>query len=382
MPPTRAATALAAHDGRCILPDLSSGSERSSGRPDVGSVVARPLAGRRILLIGIGFYDYERAIADTFRRLGADVHVEDERPRALRNGLAPLRRKFLPISAREHARHLERLFADAMRDGPFSDILVIKGELLDPDFITKLRAANPAAQLISYQWDSLERFPELVQRQALFDRVLTFDQADHARHPDFLLRPTFYRTEIVEAARAPASTPRVDFCFVGWLHHDRLRQVEMLRAQIRERGLSSFFYLFTGMRTALQLKLAGKGEDVHWRPLPFARYAEQIAACRVIIDLPHPRQTGLTMRALEAVGTGKKMMTTAKDVVLYDFYSPEQFDIIDANAPRIDPAFLAAPIPPLPRAVVESYGLEAWALDILGETQPGPFLRDPAARGG
>lgn len=346
---------------------------------DAGAAAVAPLKGRRILLIGIGFYDYERAIADTFRRLGANVHMEDERPLVLRNRLAPLRRKFLPMSAREHASYLEQLFANAMRHGPFSDILVIKGEFLPPDFIAKLRAANPAARLISYQWDSLERFPELVQRQALFDRVLTFDHADHARHTNFLLRPTFYRPEIVEAARAPASVPGTDFCFVGWLHHDRLRQVEMLRAQIREHGLSSFFYLFTGMRTAFQLKLAGKGRDVHWRPLPFARYAEQIAACRVIIDLPHPQQTGLTMRALEAVGTGKKMITTAKDVVLYDFYSPEQFDIIDAEAPRIDPAFLAAPVPPISRKMVQSYGLEAWALDILGATQPRPFLRAPLA---
>jgi hypothetical protein len=287
-----------------------------------------------------------------------------------------LRRKFLPVSPAEQARYLNQLLTNARAHGPFSDILVIKGELLAPEFITALRAINPGVQLISYQWDSLERFPELVQRQTLFDRVLTFDQADHAHYDNFLLRPTFYRPEIVTAACAATDVPMVDFCFVGWLHHDRLQQVEALRAQIRDLGLSSFFYLFTGMRTALQLKLARRGEDVHWRALPFERYAEQIARCRVIIDLPHPRQTGLTMRALEAVGTGKKMITTAGDVTLYDFYSPEQFSIIDPAAPRIDPAFLAAPVTPLPQKIAASYGLRAWALDIIGVTEPGGFLRE------
>lgn len=334
-----------------------------------------PLAGRKVLLIGIGFYDYEAAIADEFRHLGAEVHVEDERPAALRNRLAPLRRKFLPMSDGEQARYLDQLLTRARQRGPFDYILIIKGELLDAAFITALRAAQPCARIISYQWDSMERYPELVERQSLFDRVLTFDHADNARYPNFILRPTFFRPEIVAATRAPAAAPPVDFCFVGWLHHDRLQQVEVLRRQIRELGLSSFFYLFTGLRTGLQLKLTGQGKDVYWRPLPFARYAEQIAACRVIIDLPHPQQTGLTMRALEAVGTGKKMMTTSKDVALYDFYSPEQFSIIDAHNPRIDPTFLAAALPPLPPELVDSYSLRAWALDILGLTAPRPFLR-------
>ncbi len=358
------------------MPDPNHDPNNALNASGTGPGDARPLAGRRILLIGIGFYDYETAIADEFRRLGAEVQVEDERPPALRNRFAPLRRKFLPVSSAEHSRYLDQMLARTRLAGPFDYILIIKGELLDAAFITALRAAQPGARLISYQWDSMERYPELIERQALFDRVLTFDHADHARYPHFLLRPTFFRPEIVAAANAPTSTvPPVDFCFVGWLHHDRLQQVEALRRQIRDLGLSAYFYLFTGMRTALQLKLGGRGEDVYWRPLPFARYAEHMAACRIIIDLPHPRQSGLTMRALEAVGTGKKMVTTSRDVTLYDFYSPEQFLIVDAQDPRIDPAFLAAQVPSLPDTQVDSYSLRNWALDILGLTVPPPFLR-------
>lgn len=363
------------------MADLYRDPTKPQDVPGAGAGDASPLAGRRILLIGIGFYDYETAIADEFRRLGAQVQIEDERPPALRNCLAPLRRKFWAVTDAEHARHLDQILARAKANGPFDYVLIIKGELLDAGFIGALRAAQPGARLISYQWDSMARYPELIERQALFDRVLTFDHADHARYPHFLLRPTFFRPEIVAAAQASASAvPAVDFCFVGWLHHDRLRQIETLRRQIRNLGMAAFLYLFTGMRTALQLKLGGRGEDVYWRPLSFARYAEQIAACRIIIDLPHPHQSGLTMRALEAVGTGKKMVTTSRDVTLYDFYSPEQFLIVDPQDPRIDPAFLAAPVLPLPATLVESYSLRAWALDILGVTAPPPFLRD--AKGG
>lgn len=331
------------------------------------------LVGRKILLFGIGFYDYETAIADEFRQLGASVRVEDERPPALRGRLAPVRRKLLPVSEAEVARHRAAMLARARADGPLDYILVIKGELLDEPFLNALREAQPHARLISYQWDSMARYPALVARQALFDRVLTFDQTDSAAHPGFILRPTFYRPEILTAASAVA--PSVDLCFVGWLHHDRLQQVEALRAQARALGLSAFFYLFTGLRTAVGLHLKGKGDDVRWRPLSFAHYAKHIADCRIIIDLPHPQQTGLTMRALEAVGTGKKLLTTSRDVLLYDFYRPENFSVIDADNPVIDPGFLQSPAVPLPADMAERYSLRAWALDVLGLTEPGDFLR-------
>ncbi len=357
------------------MSDICHEPKKAFATPHDSDGATNPLAGRKVLLIGIGFYDYEAAIANEFRHLGAQVQVEDERPPALRNRLAPLRRKFLPISIGEHSRYLGQLLKRVRQSGPLDYILIIKGELLDSAFIAALREAQPNARIVSYQWDSMERYPELVERQSLFDRVLTFDHADNARYPNFVLRPTFFRPEVVDATHAATGVPPVDFCFVGWLHHDRLQQVEILRRQIRELGLSSFFYLFTGLRTALELKLTGRGEDVYWRPLPFARYAEQIAACSIIIDLPHPQQTGLTMRALEAVGTGKKMVTTSRDVALYDFYSPEQFSIIDAQNPRIDPTFLAAPLQPLPPELVDGYSLRSWALDILGITAPRPFLR-------
>lgn len=341
------------------------------------SLSKTPLVGRRILLIGIGFYDYEQTIAAMFRRLGADVVLEDERPPAMRNMLAPIRRKFLPISHAEHTAHLARLISTASSQGPFDDILVIKGELLDEGFLRSIRLVQPNARLISYQWDSMERFPELARRQSLFDRVLTFDQADHIRYRDFILRPTFYRPEIIEAARRPESVSPFDFCFVGWLHHDRLKQVEALRRQIQNLGMTAFFYLFTGTRTAIQLTLQGKGKDIHRRHLPFNKYAEKIAACRVIIDLPHPRQRGLTMRALEAVAAGKKMITTSQDVKLYDFYHPEQFQVIDGSRPQIDPAFIGSKTPLVPSNIVEQYSLRSWALDVLGVTTPGPFLSNP-----
>jgi hypothetical protein len=158
------------------------------------------------------------------------------------------------------------------------------------------------------------------------------------------------------------------------LHHDRLRQIAAIRSQAETLGLSVFFYFFTGLWTGIGLHFSGKGRDVRFRPLPFSKYVEKLSASKVVVDLPHPLQTGLTMRAIETIGAGKKLMTTALDVSAYEFHRPENVSVLDSEHPRIDPAFLAVPQLALPAETIEPYGLRAWSLDVLGVTEPRDFL--------
>lgn len=328
------------------------------------------LQNRRILLIGIGFYDYEKAIADEFRRLGAEVIADFESAPRARDRFAPFRNRIFPVTDAHHALHHDAVIERSRQFGPLDDVVVINGMLLTDRFLDRLRSLHPNARFVSYLWDSLKRFPKLIERRQFFDRMLTFDPVDAAANPDLLFRPTFFRPELSEVQ--PAAP--LDLCFVGWLHHNRLKQVEALRSQADDMGLSSFFYLFTGIRTGVAMWMRKKSRDVHVRTIPFDIYAKQIAASRVIIDLPHPLQTGLTMRAAEAVGIGKKLLTTATGVSAYDFYRPENVSIIDAQAPLLDPDFLSATYTSLPVKTADRYSLRAWALDILGLTEPKGFL--------
>lgn len=338
----------------------------------------KPLVGQRVLLIGIGFYDYEAAIVAEFRALGAEVVVENEQPPEMRGKLAPLRRRLMPDMSTPLRRHREVMLARARSAGRLDHVVVIKGTLLDQTFIEALRAAQPAACFTAYHWDSMARYPDLVRRQSLFDRVLTFDHADAAAHPEFILRPLFFRPEL-QASR-PAATS-VDLCFVGWLHHDRLRQVETIRNQAKALGLSTFFYFFTGLWTGVSLCFGGRGRDVHIRPLPFARYVEKVSAAKIIVDLPHPLQTGLTMRAIEAVGAGKKLMTTARGIEAYDFYRPENIAVLDAERLQIDTTFIAGHQVELPAETIERYSLNIWSREVLGIAGSAPFVPEAGRMG-
>jgi hypothetical protein len=330
----------------------------------------KPLAGKTVLFIGIGFYDYEQAIADELRRLGAEVSAHEEMPRIASKGLLwPILRRLKVDVSGAVRRHHEALIETARSMPRLDYVLIIKGEHLQPWFLSALRATHPSARLIAYHWDSMARYPELIQRQALFDRVYTFDHADAQAHPEFRLRPLFFRREIGECKQDSQAAKKYDLSFVGWLHHQRLQQIRKLGQWAERSGLRAFFYLFSGWSIGFKLWLQRQGKYVHLRTLSYKNYVRVMQETRIVVDLPHPLQTGLTMRAVETVGAGRKLITTARDIVHYDFYRPQNILVIDPQQLEIDPAFLREDMVQVDPDIVARYSLQAWVHELF-EIEP------------
>lgn len=324
------------------------------------------LTGQRVLLIGIGFYDYEAAIIAELQRHGAAVLAFSQVPASVASGpFAALLRRAGALRSRLIRSHHERILA-TVAGQRIDHVFVIKGDALSADFLTRLRTVLPASRFIAYHWDSLARYPELVGLQHHFDRVYTFDHADAKAFPNFRFRPLFFREST--AKHGPEMT--YDLSFVGWLHHDRLRQVNALHAWSQREGLATYFYLFTGTFSCLKLKLKGLGHLVHARTLKYADYITVTATSRVVVDLPHPLQTGMTMRAIEAVGAGKKLVTTARDIIHYDFFHPSNVLVVDADDPKIAPGFLSEPMVAIDAGVVSRYSLASWVKEIFEVCRP------------
>lgn len=326
------------------------------------------LTGRQILFIGIGFYDYEKSIVERLRSRGAHVDSFQALPPLLRHGVfaTPLRLAGIEGTPliRLHESHILRCTAGTTYD----HVLIIKSTELRPEFLEALRRQQHRAEFILYQWDSLARMPGIGRRIAYFDRVLTFDRQDAMAHPKFAFRPLFYRQDSMPVNPASGnSAPQL--CFVGWLHSDRLETLRRLQAAAESRGVSFQVYLFTGLRTFARLVLRNNSRDVHVRTMPYAELLERYRRATIIVDLPHAQQSGLTMRAIETVGMGRKLMTTARDVVNYDFYSSGNVRVIHAEALKLDADFLREPAGPYPEHVRRRYSLDAWIDDVFAPAQ-------------
>ena len=321
----------------------------------------------RVLLVSPLTFSYHIAICDALRQNGFDPTWWNDK--ASPSTLYKLALRLLPRLTR---RCTEKHFIDQidrMPAGSVDHVLLIKAEGLNARVVRHLRERHPRATLGLYLWDSVDNVKGIHELATLADAVSSFDPID-ARENGWNYRPLFARNV---ALGAPDQTQKAfDWCFIGTIHSDRHRVITRLR-RASVSGTRSFVFAY--FQSPLVLKIRKLFDWTLWSapdgtlstvPMPAADVAAVIARSRAVLDVEHPRQRGLTMRTIETMLTGKKLVTTNRHLLECDLFHPSRAQIIDRHSPNIDQDFLNQPALPVPEALRRRYTCEAWAAELLG----------------
>jgi hypothetical protein len=231
-------------------------------------------------------------------------------------------------------------------------------------------------------WDSFKNKKSNIEDiLPLFDERFSFDKQDCATSKETVVyRPLFFLNDY--AAISESANRRYDLLFIGTIHSDRHRILMKFRNICAANKLSYFYYMF--MPTQLlyyyrslrdsTIRKAGPGA-FHYLPLGKARVLELMEQSNVVLDIEHPKQTGLTIRTIEVMGARRKLLTTNANVVNYDFYHPQNICVIDRNNIQIDVNFLKSPVVKTDDTIYWRYSIDGWLRDIFG-LSPGTMTID------
>jgi hypothetical protein len=182
-----------------------------------------------------------------------------------------------------------------------------------------------------------------------------------------IFRPLFFSRSFASAPKLCRSDFDYDVSFVGTLHSDRLSILNELENQFQKLNLSFKKVYF--LRTLLDYYW-GKLTDPAYRnhkvtdfvttPIPSAAVREIFFKSRVIVDIQHPGQQGLTMRTVEALGSRRKLITTNASIRTYDFYSPENIQIIGRHGDALTSEFFKTPGVEVPESIYNKYSIDGW----------------------
>ncbi len=327
----------------------------------------RRAAQEQALLVCPALFSYHQSIKAEFESLGYATTWWNDRASNDTFHKAGLR--LLPdlVARRSTAtflRQLNRLDAQAI-----SRVLVVKGEGMSDEVIKALRARLPNAHLSLYFWDSVENTPRARAIAPLFDDVATFDPVD-AQALGWTYRPLFARNESIAPPLAEADL-RYDWCFIGTLHSDRYRVIERLRRSAPQR--KAFFFGFAPSRLLLaarylrdpSLRKASAGSVSH-HAMPVAQVVAAVGASRAMLDVEHPRQRGLTMRTIETLLSGRKLITTNRYIADSDLFDPSRVHVIDRHAPQVPDGFYSSPFKPIDDKTCARYSLRHWVTEVAG----------------
>jgi hypothetical protein len=325
---------------------------------------------KKILLLAAKFFNYETEIANRLRDFGAIVDYFDQRPSNsfLTKALIRINSKFLSKKIDDYYKKI----IDETESTRYDYVLFISPEAITKKIFLKLKDKQQYATYILYMWDAIKnKNQSTLDLVPLFDCRFSFDKEDSSDSTyNFTHRPLFYLNDYRSIPKV--DNPKYDLLFIGTIHSDRYRILKSVKLNSSKNNQALFFYPFFPSKILFLVKLLvdpslwhSKLKEFKFRSLDKRSILNLFETSRAIIDIQHPRQTGLTMRTIEVLGAQRKLITTNKDIVTYDFYNPNNIHVIDRENAKVDSNFLYKPLVPLTDKILWKYSLDGWISDIF-----------------
>lgn len=326
------------------------------------------LKDKKILFFSPKAFGYEIAIKKRLEKYGASVVYFDDRPSNGFWGKAVLRAKpeLMKVFVE---RYYKKIFRTLQPKDCFDFIFLLNLEAMPIWFLEKIKSCNPNAQVVFYMWDSINNKPHAAQYLNYCNRAFSFDPSDENKG-GFQFRPLFFINEYKEISKNRDYL--YDLSFIGTAHSDRLKITEELGECIKKQGgqIYKFFYL-QSKKLWFYLKLRDPNfrkthiNDFAYTPLSVSETVNIVAKSRVVVDIQHPKQTGLTMRSIEMIGAERKLITTNNSIKNYDFYSANNICVIDRNNPVVEKSFWGTDYEPIAPELYHKYSIDGWIEDLF-----------------
>lgn len=322
------------------------------------------LENKKVLYVAPVFFGYENEIKGELERQGAQVTFLLDRPfnSPFLKALTRVRREWVIGAAdRYYKKELASINAE------FDYVFVVNGQTLSKQTLSGWRQQFPSAKFILYMWDSFSNRQQTVENLEFFDSVFSFDKND-AQEFGVHFRPLFFSKGFETTEQV---TPEFDISFIGTAHTDRFSIVQKIDRQLGV-SVKKYWYLFLQAKwvywfyrlTNTSFRCA-KRSDFQFDSISKAEVQRVFNRSKVVLDIEHPHQTGLTMRTLETLGARKKLVTTNSSVKSYDFYNEENIYVIDRAEPSIPMAFFEEPYKHVEPQIYRKYSLVGWVEEII-----------------
>lgn len=314
----------------------------------------------RILFFALRYHGYTDALVAEMEILGFRVTLVDLQPR---RPLFKALRTLLPgVYRRLQAAHLDRAIA-AAKGQDFAQVVFLQAHQMRPDQLARLRADHPGRRFALYNWDSLSTHDYLAQA-AGFDAVFTFDPVDAAAH-GFTHLPLFGSRFIQSLARDRGQPGAV--CMVGNLVNPRryLAVAAFRKVAARQRLEFHDWLKVTPVVFWRMLRQGMFPRRVHFVDISQGTLREMVETSVAVFDFANHQQSGQTMRVIEALVAGKKIITNNAAIRAETFCSPDRIHVFDGlDFGELRP-FLATPLTD-PDKRFDGFHIQTFTATLLG----------------
>lgn len=319
--------------------------------------------------------------------LTAGIEVSVHRRSAVRIPFSALRRlsESLSLCGRRSTRFFDSEYIERLsRIGRDDKVLFFDVQnLKDLVILRKFIAAHDVSVFL---WNPTSSFCRSAVSRATYAarlrragyRVFTFDRDDAARY-GFELTEQVYRPDF--SLVSPDVVPDTDLFFVG-KDKGRLRVLSDIRSMAEAAGLRCKMHVVRDKHTSCPEPETEK--DLTDSDMPYAETLRWVGRSRCLIEVLQKGQSGHTLRVMEALFYGKKLLTNNPDIVTEPYYDPQRVFIFGKDDPASLREFVERPVDPaadMSRWRQSPYHIARWIETFRGGGRPIAEKECPAGGG-
>ena len=328
---------------------------------------------KRLLLIAPQFFGYYKDIINGASEMGYKVDYICDAPNNsnLFKAVTRVNKSFTKYFS---LKYFNNSVLPKISCKKYDNVLIIGGMTfaLTPKMIEKIRVMNPKAIFSLYQWDSEKNISYVKKIHSLFNEIYTFDRQDALRKNNvYNFLPLFYNSQYEKIGEKKIKNYVYDCAYIGTAHPKKYHDINEISQAVKSVYPRQFIYHYMPSKLkfiyhklrAPEYKNA-KYSEFKTEKVTEDRLIDIITKSKCILDAPQAGQSGLTIRTIECLGAKRKLITTNKDIINYDFYRPENIYIYDGSV-NFDNIFFKKNYADINLNIYKKYSLQSWLKKIL-----------------
>jgi hypothetical protein len=247
-----------------------------------------------------------------------------------------------------HINLQENLFNPELAGVEEENIIIFDGHVRT-EFLKWIRKNNPKKRIILWLWNTVAEVENNLHLEGIPDgmEIWSYSEYDCKKY-NLSYNTTFFwdkkdkiEDEIVQ-----------DLYFIG-KDKGRLQKVKYIASVCNERKINFTYHIVKTHKYSLPKK-------EYKSSISYLEVQKNIAKSKAILDIQVSKTAGPSLRALEAVFYGKKLVTDDKNVKTFKFYNKNNIFIIGEDDLNELKAFLDSPVVPIREEDVEYYNVRNW----------------------
>ena len=228
------------------------------------------------------------------------------------------------------------------------DTIITHASKITVPVVKYIKRKKPNMRIIVWYWNPVDK----MVRESLYPDGIcekwSFDEMDCKKY-GLNYNTQYYFDDIY----LPNNKIEFDILFVGG-DKGRIESLINIQESFKDLGISTYFHI---TETKKPIK---KYKDIYKERISYEKILNYISKSRAILDYVSEKQTGLTIRPLEALFFKKKLITNDRLIINRDFYIKENIFVLGEEDYKDLPTFLQSEFKTIDQDIVNRYDFSNW----------------------